>query len=109
MMTSYNQPKTCPCHDPIGPNPPTKFKKKIFILNCTTPLVITGFEQLSSSICCRVWLAKVCPERANYAFSEKFWIRPKTELLTCNFGYRYANKSIEGSIDADFHLVFNKT
>jgi len=23
-------------------------------LNCTTPLVIAGFEQLSSSICCRV-------------------------------------------------------
>jgi len=26
-----------------------------------------------------------------------------------NFGYRYASKSIKGSIDADFGLVFNKT
>jgi len=38
-----------------------------FILNYTTPLVITGFEQLSSSICCRVvagqnwpWKGKLC-------------------------------------------------
>jgi len=29
--------------------------------------------------------------------------------LTHNFGYRYASKSIKGSIDADFHLAFNKT
>jgi len=29
--------------------------------------------------------------------------------LTHNFGYRYASKSIQGSIDRDFHLVFNKT
>jgi len=29
--------------------------------------------------------------------------------LTHNFGYRYASKSIKGSIDADFDLVFNKT
>jgi len=28
--------------------------------------------------------------------------------LTHNFGYRYASKSIKGSIDADFDLVFNK-
>jgi len=30
-------------------------------------------------------------------------------FLTHNFGYKYASKSIKGSIDADFHLVFNKT
>jgi len=29
--------------------------------------------------------------------------------LTHNFGYRYASKSIQGSVDADLHLVFNKT
>jgi len=29
--------------------------------------------------------------------------------LTHNFGYRYASKSIKGSIDADVDLVFNKT
>jgi len=28
--------------------------------------------------------------------------------LTQNFGYRYASKSIQGSIDADFDLVLNK-
>jgi len=28
--------------------------------------------------------------------------------LTHNFGYRYARKSIKGSIDAEFHLVFNE-
>ena len=26
-----------------------------------------------------------------------------------NFGYRHASKSIKGSIDADFDIVFNKT
>jgi len=55
------------------------------------------------------WLTKICPKRANYAFSEKFWIRPKSGFLTHNFGYRYASKSIQGSIDADVDLVFNKT
>jgi len=29
--------------------------------------------------------------------------------LTHNFGYRYPSKSIKGSIDADFGLVFDKT
>jgi len=55
-----------------------------------------------------LWLAKVCPKKANCAFSEKFRIRPKTVFFTHNFGYRYAGKSIKGSIDADFDLVFNK-
>ena len=70
------------------------------------------FEPLNSSLAqsaAELWLAKVCPERVNYAFSEKFWIRPKTGFLTHNFGYRYAGMSIQSSIDADFHLVFNKT
>jgi len=56
-----------------------------------------------------LWPAKVCPKRANYAFSEKFGIRLKTRFLAYNFGYRYASKSIKGSIDVDFDLVFNKT
>jgi len=47
--------------------------------------------------------------RANYACSEKFWIRPKTGFLTHNFGYRYAIQSIKSSIDADCDLEFNKT
>jgi len=87
---------------PLAQNLPTKF-------NYTTPLVITGFEKLSSSICWQVMAGQSYPERANYAFSEKFWIRPKTGFMTHNFGYRYASKSIKGSIDADFDLVFNKT
>ena len=61
---------------PLAQNPPNKFKKKFFILNYTTPLVITGFEQLSSSIFCQV-MAGQSSERENYAFSEKFWIRSK--------------------------------
>jgi len=36
-------------------------------------------------------------------------MRSKTGFLTHNFGYRYASKSINGSMDADFDLVFNKT
>jgi len=56
-----------------------------------------------------LWLAKVCPERVNCAFSQKFQIRQKNGFLTHNFGYRYASKSIKGSVDADFDLVFNKT
>jgi len=56
-----------------------------------------------------VWLAKIWPERANYAFSEKLEIRPKTGFLAHNFGHRCGSKSINGSIDADFDLVFNKT
>jgi len=52
-----------------------------------------------------LWPAKVWPERGNYAFFEKLEIRPKTG----NFGHRCASKSIKGSIDTDFHLVFNKT
>jgi len=54
-------------------------------------------------------MAKVCPERANYAFSEKLLIRPKTGFLIHNFGYRYSRKLVQGSVDADFDLVFNKT
>jgi len=54
-------------------------------------------------------LAKVCPEREKYAFFETFLILPKTGFLTHNFGYRYASRSIKGSIDADFGLVFKKT
>jgi len=34
---------------------------------------------------------------------------PKTGVSTHNFGYGYASKSIKGSIDEDFGLVFKKT
>jgi len=39
-----------------------------------------------------LWPAKVWPERANYAFSEKLGIRPKTGCLVHNFGHRCASK-----------------
>jgi len=52
---------------PLAQNPQPNLKQFFFILNYTTPLVITGFEQLSSSICCRVmtgqsfpWKSKLC-------------------------------------------------
>jgi len=35
-----------------------------------------------------LWLAKIWPERANYAFSEKLRIRRKTGFLAHNFGHR---------------------
>ena len=42
-------------------------------------------------------------------FLKSFELGQKNGFLTHNFGYRYARKSIQGSIDADFDLVFNKT
>jgi len=45
--------KHTPIMIPLAQTPPPKFKKFFLILNYTTPRVITGFEQLSSSICCR--------------------------------------------------------
>jgi len=38
-----------------------------------------------------------------------FYKNPKTGFLAYNFGHRCASKSIKGSIDADCHLVFNKS
>jgi len=53
--------------NPLAQNPPSKCKKNFFVLNYTTPLLIAGSEQLSSSICCRVmagqslaWKGKIC-------------------------------------------------
>jgi len=59
------------------------------------PRVINGFEQLSSSLCCRVIAGQSLPWKGKFAFSEKFWIRSKTVVFTHNFGYRYASKSIK--------------
>jgi len=42
-------------------------------------------------------------------FLKSFQLGQKLGFLAHNFGYRYANKSIKGSIDADFDLVFNKS
>ena len=59
-----NQKKD-PHHEPIGPKTPhPNLKNVFFILNYTEPLVITGFEQLSSSICSRVMGGQIWPERA---------------------------------------------
>jgi len=46
---------------PLAQNPPTKLIFFFFILNYTTPLVITRFEQLSSSICCWVMAGQSLP------------------------------------------------
>ena len=94
---------------PVAQNPHPNFFKNLFILNYTTSLLITGFEQLSSSICCRVIAGQTFPEREKYAFFETFWIFETFWLLTHNFGYRYASRSIKSSIDTDFGLVFKKT
>jgi len=45
---------------PLAQNLPTKLKF-FFNPNYTTPLVITGFEQLSTSICCRVMAGQSLP------------------------------------------------
>jgi len=71
-----------------------------------------ALEGLNSSLAqsaAQLWLVKLCPERENYTFSEKFWILLKTRFFSHNFGSRYASKSFKGSIDADFRLVYNKT
>jgi len=73
------------------------------------PLVIAGLEQVSSFICCRVMADQSLAWKCKLCFSEKLGIRPKTGFLAQNFGHRCASKSIKSSIDADFHLVFNKT
>jgi len=52
---------------PLAQNPPTKFFFNFaLILNYTTPLVITGFEQLSSSICCRVMAGQSLPWKGKF-------------------------------------------
>jgi len=48
----YLTKKHAPVMIPLAKTPQPNFKKFIFNLNYTMPLVITGFEQLSSSICC---------------------------------------------------------
>jgi len=55
---------------PLAQNPPSKFKKCFLTLNYTTPLVITGFEQLSSSICCRVMAGQSLAWKGKLRF---FW------------------------------------
>jgi len=54
---------------PLAQNSPSKLKF-FFILNYTTPLVITGFEQLSSSICCRVMAGQSLPWKSKWCL---FW------------------------------------
>jgi len=66
---------------PLAQNPQPNFKKIVFILNkkifiLKFFLFETNLSQgLNSSLAqsaAELWLAKVCPERENYAFSEKF-------------------------------------
>jgi len=90
------------------PKTPNNFFNIFFILNYTTPLAITGFEHFPSSIRCQVMVGQGFSWRANHAFCENVWIRPKTGFLTHTFCYKYASKSIKGYIDADFNLVLTK-
>jgi len=48
------------------------------------PLVITGLNSCLALSAVELWPTKVWPERANYAFSEKLGIRPKTGFLAHN-------------------------
>ena len=52
LRLCYENTRTCFSKD--AENLTTYSYVLFFFLNYTTPLVITGFEQLSSSICCRV-------------------------------------------------------
>jgi len=56
---------------PLAQNPPSKFLKNVFfILNYSKPLFIKGFNSSLALSAAELWLAKVWPENANYAFSE---------------------------------------
>ena len=93
-----------------GPKTPNRNLKKKSILNYTTPRVIRGLNSSLAQSAAHLWLVKFFPERTNYTFSKTFWILSKTGFLSHNFGHRYAiaSKSIKGSKDADFGLVFKK-
>jgi len=67
----YLTKKLAPVMIPLAQNPPTKLKF-FFILNYTTHLSLWGLNSSLAQFAAELWLAKVCPERANYAFSEKF-------------------------------------
>ena len=93
---------------PVAQNPPPTFN--IFLLK--TIRRHQSLQGLNSSLAqsaAELYLAKVFPEREKHAFFETFWYLPKTVFLTHNFGYRYARRSIQGSLDADFGLVYKKT
>jgi len=90
-------------------NPHWNLKKNFLFQTTRRHESLQGLNSSLAQPAADLWLAKRCPERAIYVFTEKFWIRPKTRFLTHNFGYRCASKSIKGSIDTDFDLVFNKT
>jgi len=94
---------------PLAQTPSTKYKYFFFILNYTTPLVITGFEQLSSSILPSYGWPKFALKGQIMPFLKSFELGKKIGFVTHNFGYRYASKSIQGSIESDFDLVFNIT
>ena len=65
-MTSYNSPKTCPCHDPIGPKPPNQIKNFYFFnLNYATPPAIYGHKRAGQSQ----------PLRVNAENNKKHWIK----------------------------------
>jgi len=88
-----------------NPNP-----KLTILLNSKhkTLRVFRGFEQLSSSICCRVMTGKSLVWNGHVAFCATFLFLSKIGFLSQNFGSRYAGKPIKCSKDADFSLVSKK-
>jgi len=73
-MTSSKKRKTYPNHDVIDQkNPNPKLKFFFYILNCKTTRAFREFEQLSSSICCRVMAGQNLPlEGKSYPFCNFF-------------------------------------
>jgi len=45
------------------------------------PESLQGLNSSLAQSAAELWLAKVCPERTNYAFSENFGIRLKTGFV----------------------------
>jgi len=68
-----NNRKTYPNHDPMDPTPQAQILKNVFfILNYTTSRDIRGLNSSLAQSAAQLWLAKVCPGRANYTFSKTF-------------------------------------
>ena len=94
LMTSSKEPQNIPqCwrHPPKNPYPKHKFfYSKLQGFKC-----LKAFEQVSSSIGCRVLAGLFCPERSNHTFWGIFSIFLKSAFLTHNYASGYARKPIK--------------
>jgi len=108
-MTLQKHRKTYPNQDVIDQKPQTQKLKYIFlILNYKTSRVFTGFEQLSSSICCRVMVGQNLPWESKSYLLCIFSFLSEVKFLSHNFGPRCARKSLKGFKDAEFGQVSKK-